>query len=100
MDHWNEVLPSRVYTLQYEELINSPEEQVRQLLGHIGVEFEQSCLEFHKTKREVRTASSEQVRTPLNKKGMGSWHHAKKFLTPLKDSLGQETLDRFKAYLT
>lgn len=100
MDHWNKVLPTSVYTLQYEELIHSPEEQVRQLLDHIGVEFEESCLEFHKTKREVRTASSEQVRTPLNKKGIGSWRHAEKFLSPLKDSLGQETLERFKAYLS
>ncbi len=61
MDHWHSVLPGRVLTVQYEELVREPETRIRALLDHIGVAFEPACLDFHKTDRAVRTASSEQV---------------------------------------
>jgi len=99
MDHWNCVLPGKVLTVQYEDMVTDTEATVRALLAHIGVDFEESCLRFFENKRAVRTASSEQVRQPINKKGMGAWRPVAKQLTPLSQSLGVRTLARFDQYL-
>lgn len=96
MDHWDRVLPSRVYHLQYEELVHDPATQIRGLLEHIGVPFEPACLAFHTNQRAVRTASSEQVRQPLNTKGIGVWRAVEPHLKPLSDRLGEKTLARFE----
>lgn len=99
MSHWQDQLPNKVYTLQYEELIADPEEQIKQLLDFVGLEFEPDCLDFHNTERAIRTASSEQVREPINAKGVGAWKAVSQHLEPLKESLGQDTLELFKKYL-
>lgn len=99
MDHWDRVLPGKVLTVQYEELVQDPEAAVRVLLGHVGVAFDPACLEFHKTRRPVRTASSEQVRRPMNRDGVGAWRTVEDRLAPLRKALGAETLDRFADYL-
>ncbi|MEQ9316939.1 MAG: sulfotransferase [Henriciella sp.] len=99
MDHWDRVLPGKVFHIQYEDLVAEPERQVRSLLDHIGVPFEAGCLNFHETDRAVRTSSSEQVRQPLYTSGVGQWRVAERHLKPLADSLGPETLSHFKEYL-
>jgi tetratricopeptide (TPR) repeat protein len=99
MDYWDEILPNRVHRIQYEDMIQNTEFQVRKLLAHCGVKFESSCLHFYKNKRAVRTASSEQVRQPISNKGMQQWRHFEQHLTPLKESLGNKTLTRFKQWL-
>ncbi|MEP1144447.1 MAG: sulfotransferase [Henriciella sp.] len=99
MDHWDSVLPRRVYHVQYEALVRNPEAQIRALLHHVGVEFEEACVNFHATDRAVRTASSEQVRQPINSRGIGAWRRVAAHLQPLKDSLGAATLARFEADL-
>ena len=70
MDHWNAVLPGVVMRVQYEEVVNDLESQVRKVLDFCGLEFEQDCLEFYKSDRVVNTASSEQVRQPIYKSGV------------------------------
>jgi tetratricopeptide (TPR) repeat protein len=99
MDHWDRVLPGRVLHVPYEALVQEPEGQIRRILSHIGVAFEPACLDFHKSGRAVRTASSEQVRRPMNASGIGAWRRAGAHLDPLKAALGEETLARFTAYL-
>ena len=64
------------------------EGQVRRILDYCGLEFEPGCVEFHKTKREVRTASSEQVRQPINTKGLEQWKAYDAWLDPLREALG------------
>lgn len=96
MDHWHEVLPERVLTLQHERLVREPEDTIRTLLEHVGVAFEENCLHFHQTERAVRTASSEQVRQPINTKGIGTWRKVAKHLEPLRETLGAATLKRFE----
>ncbi|WP_339669408.1 sulfotransferase [Dasania marina] len=95
MDHWDTVLPGKVYCQHYSKMINNTEQSVRQLLAHCGVAFEQQCLDFHNNKRAVHTASSEQVRQPIYKTGLGHWKNFEPWLTPLIDSLGEKTLARF-----
>ena len=99
MDYWEQVLPGKILGVQYEELIHSPEQQIGKLLDHIGVHFESDCLNFHNTARMVHTASSEQVRQPINSKGIGSWRKVEHSLGPLKDSLGKNTLEKNSKYI-
>ncbi|MFL6830240.1 MAG: hypothetical protein ACJ8D5_06430, partial [Sphingomicrobium sp.] len=61
---------------------------VRALLAFCGLEFEALCLEFHKTERAVRTASSEQVRRPIYKEATEEWRAYEPFLGRLKEALG------------
>jgi tetratricopeptide (TPR) repeat protein len=95
MDHWDAVLPGRVLRVQYEELIRAPEANIRRLLTHCGLTFEPACLNFHATRRAVRTASAEQVRQPLYSSGVGYWRHFERDLEPLRRALG-DSLARFE----
>lgn len=88
MAHWDEVLPGRVLRVQHEDVIDDLEGQVRRLLDHCGLPFEQACVDFHKTDRAVRTASSEQVRQPISRSGLDQWRNFEPHLGPLKDALG------------
>ncbi len=88
MAHWDKVLPGRVLRVQYEDVIDDLEGQVRRLLDYCGLDFETACLDFHKTQRSVRTASSEQVRQPLYQSGVDQWRHFDPWLDPLKAALG------------
>ena len=89
MAHWDRVLPGRVLRVQHEELVDDLEGSVRRLLDHCGLSFDPACLEFHRTERSVRTASSEQVRRPIFRDGMEQWRHYEPWLDPLKQSLGR-----------
>ena len=95
MNHWDEVLPGFVLRVQHEDVIADLEGQVRRILDFCGLEFEESCVEFHKTKRTVRTPSAEQVRQPINKSGVDQWCHFESHLDPLKQALGPEILDAY-----
>lgn len=88
MDHWDKELPGRILRVQYEDVVADLDGQVRRILDYCGLPFEQACLEFHKTKRAVRTPSSEQVRQPIYKSGTDQWQNFEPFLEPLKQALG------------
>lgn len=88
MRHWHEVLPGDILSVQYEDVVEDLETQVRRILDYCGLDFEPGCVEFHKTERAVRTASSEQVRQPIYKSGVEQWKHFEPWLDPLKSALG------------
>lgn len=88
MDHFDKVLPGQILRVIYEDVVADTETQVRRVLEYCGLEFEQACVDFHQTRREVRTASSEQVRQPINTKGLDAWKPFEPWLDPLKDALG------------
>jgi len=88
MDHWDTVLPGKILRVQHEEVIADLDGQVRRLLDFLGLPFEPACVDFHKTERAVRTASSEQVRRPISAEGMDRWRRFEPFLDPLKQALG------------
>jgi tetratricopeptide (TPR) repeat protein len=88
MDHWNAALPGKILKIQHEEIVEDLEGNVRRLLDFCGLDFEPACLEFHKTERSIRTASSEQVRRPINKEGFDQWRHFEPWLGPLRSALG------------
>jgi hypothetical protein len=64
------------------------EREVRRLLAHCGLSFEESCLRFYENERAVRTASSEQVRRPIFRESLEQWRHYEPWLGPLKAALG------------
>ncbi len=88
MRHWDTVLPGRVLRVQYEDLVQDLEGGVRRLLLHCRLPFEPACLEFYRTERSIRTASSEQVRQPIYSDSIDQWRHFEPWLGPLRTALG------------
>ena len=88
MAHFDRVLPGRIHRIFYEDLVADPETEIRKLLRHLGLPFEESCLRFHENRRAVNSASSEQVRTPIYDEALDHWRHYEPWLGPLKTALG------------
>jgi len=88
MAHWDTVLPGSILRVQHEDVVDHLEKQVRRMLDFCGLPFEEACLQFHQTERNVRTPSSEQVRQPIYASAVEQWRHYEPWLTPLKQTLG------------
>jgi len=88
MDHWDKVLPGRVLCVRHEEVLDDLEGSVKRILDCCLLPFEPACVEFYKTERRVHTASSEQVRRPINRDGVGQWRNYETWLEPLRAALG------------
>jgi Tfp pilus assembly protein PilF len=84
---WEERLPGRIHTLDYESLVAAPEAGIRGLLQFCGLPFEAACLAFHRTERTVRTPSASQVRQPISAASVGRWRVYEAFLAPLVEGL-------------
>jgi tetratricopeptide (TPR) repeat protein len=87
MSWWDEILPGHIYRVNYEQLVSDTENQVRQLLDHCELPFDENCLSFHKTRRQVRTPSAAQVQQPIYKGSKGRWKNYQKHLGPLRVAL-------------
>lgn len=87
MEHWQRTLPGQILHVQHEDVIDDLEGQVRRILDFCGLGFEQTCIDFHKSKRAVRTPSSEQVRQPIFKTAMQQWRNYEAHLGPLMEIL-------------
>ena len=90
MNHWDTVIPGQILRVDYERVVDDLESEVRRLLDFCALPFEGACLNFHETKRAVRTASSEQVRRPIYSEGLEQWVNYEPFLGPLKDALAED----------
>ena len=95
MRHWDAVLPGWVLRVHHEDVVDDLEGNVRRILDFCGLKFEARCIEFHKTERSVRSASSEQVRQPIYREGLDQWRHFQARLGPLRDALG-DALNRYR----
>ena len=95
MEHWDRVLPGRILRVQHEDVISDLEGSVRRILDHCGLPFESACVDFHQTRRSVRTPSSEQVRQPIFRDGLDQWTKFEPWLLPLRTALG-DALDRYR----
>lgn len=95
MNHWDEVLPGFVLRVQHEDVVDDLETQVRRMLDFCNLPFEQSCVDFHKTQRSVRTPSSEQVRQPIFRTALDAWQNYEPWLDPLKEALGDNVRRQF-----
>jgi tetratricopeptide (TPR) repeat protein len=88
MAHWHEVLPIPILDVRYEDLIADPRTWVGKILDFCGLEWEEACLAFHKSKRQITTASYDQVRQPLYTKSVARWKNYEKHLEPVRRILG------------
>jgi tetratricopeptide (TPR) repeat protein len=91
MAHWDSVMPGKVLRVEHEDVVDNLESNVRRMLDFCGLEFEPQCVEFYKTERSIRTASSEQVRRPIFKEGLDQWRNFEPWLTPLKKVLALDS---------
>jgi len=87
MRHWHQALPGKILTVHYEDVVADLESSVRRILEFCGLEFEPACVEFYKTDRSVRSASSQQVRQPIFRDALEQWKHYEPWLEPLKKAL-------------
>ena len=89
MNEWIKNYEDSIFVLDNEELVNDQEKISKQLIDFCDLEWESQCLDFYKTKRQVRTASIEQVRQPMNKNSIGAWKRYENHLQVLVSSLNE-----------
>jgi tetratricopeptide (TPR) repeat protein len=89
MAHWRGLLPGRFLEVRYEDIVADMESEARRLVEFCGLPWDDACLAFHKTRRNIRTASVTQVRQPIYGSSVERWRHYEKFLAPLLDALGE-----------
>jgi tetratricopeptide (TPR) repeat protein len=95
MHHWRELLPAdSVLEVPYEELVAEQEFWSRRMIEFIGLPWEPACLEFHRVKRTVLTASKWQVRQKINSHAVGRWRHYVSHLGPLRELTSAATVAR------
>jgi hypothetical protein len=89
MAHWRRLLPNdRLMEIRYEDVVDDLEGEARRMIAFLGLDWDDSCLAFHRTSRQIRTASLHQVRQPINRARVGRWKAYAGHLGPLLDSLG------------
>jgi hypothetical protein len=90
MAHFDTVAPGAVIRIEYERLVEQPENIVRELLNRLGLRFDDACLKFYDNARPVRTPSAQQVRQPLNRRGIGRSRPYSPWLAPLMRALASD----------
>ena len=95
VDTWQERLPGRILTVQYEDTVASFETQVRRIVEFCELPWEDACLRFYETDRPVRTASSEQVRQPIYSDSLNFWKRYEDKLGELIEVI-QPVRDRYR----
>ena len=88
VDAVDAMAPGGIIKVRYEELVDDPEGQTRRILDFLGLEYEPECLDFHLSNQPVATPSSEQVRRPINREGIGSAEPYRQWLAPMIEELG------------
>lgn len=87
MAHWEKVLPGFMHSVKYEEMVMDQHKQTKNLLEFCGLPWDRACLQFHKTRRRVGTASLAQVRQPIYKDSVALWKRYEKQLEPMKKAI-------------
>lgn len=87
MSHWQQCFPQSIFDFDYDAFVHEPEPVLRELLGFLDLEYDPRCLQFHRSRQAVRTASYWQVRRPLYRSASGRWRHYREALEPLRRGL-------------
>lgn len=90
MGHWHRVMPGVILDVAYEELVANPKPTIQMMLSHCGLSWDEACLDFHRSERPVRTASSTQVRQPLYGTSVGHWRRYETHLGALINALNAQ----------
>lgn len=97
MRHWQDMLPGRVYDIDYEDLVQNPEQVSRDIVARCGLDWQAECLDFHLNKSPSATASAAQVRRPINQESVEKWRAYSDELQPLKKALEAAGIELKKA---
>jgi tetratricopeptide (TPR) repeat protein len=89
MAHWDKLFPGRIFEANYETMVQDQEGETRRMLDYCGLPFDERCLQFHKSERQVKTASATQVRQPIYKTSVRKWEKYREHLAPLLETLEQ-----------
>ncbi len=89
MSYWNELYPKKIYNIVYEDLTANQKRETQKLLDYCDLDWDEKCLEFHKNKRIVETASATQVRKKMYQGSSNEWKKYKEFLKPLTNHFGK-----------
>ena len=87
MEYWHKIYPNKIYDISYEELTKNQEKETKKLIDYCDLEWDPNCLNFHKNKRDVNTASAIQVRKKMYQGSSQDWKSYEGYLKPLVDSL-------------
>ena len=87
MDYWHNLYPDKIYDICYEDLTTNQEEETRKLLQYCELDWDENCLNFHKNKRAVKTASALQVREKMYQGSSEAWKKHEAYLQPLIKAL-------------
>ncbi len=90
MSFWHQKFPGKIYDLNYEKLTENQEEETRKLVDYLQLEWEDSCLQFEKNERAVRTASFQQVRKRMYQGSSKAWEPYRPYLSKLIDIIGED----------
>ncbi|MBT5751482.1 MAG: tetratricopeptide repeat protein [Rhodospirillaceae bacterium] len=94
MDHWHEMMPGKIIDVQYEDVVADLEGQSRRLLNFCGLDWDEACLTFYESERNIKTSSLAQVRKPIYRGSVEKWRPYKKHLQPLIEALGPLAKDK------
>jgi len=92
MEYWRKTLNINMFELQYEHLVYDQQNVIRNLIEFCGVCWDDRCLEPHRTRRIVKTASAWQVRYPINASSIGRWKNYEKYLSRLRKAIDPEAM--------
>jgi hypothetical protein len=84
--HWREMFPERILTVPYEELVRDPAQWIPRIVGFANLAMEPQILDFHRTRRSVRTASVQQVRNPISTERIGAAEAYGKYMEPFREA--------------
>ena len=90
---WQRRFPDRILTVRYENIVSDTEASTRSIVAHTGLEWSDDCLNFHKSRTIVRTASMAQVREPVYKSSVGRWQAYRSQLAPVTSALADLITD-------
>jgi hypothetical protein len=93
MAHWHEKFPGRILDVNYEDTVGDFENQARKLIDFVGLEWNDACLEPHKQKRAVLTASKAQVTKPIYQSSVQKWKKYEQQMQPLVKVLEDGGID-------
>ena len=88
MEYWHTVLDINIMDVEYENLVADQENVIRRMIGFCGLNWDERCLDFYKTDRDVNTPSYDQVRQPMYSHSDGRWKNYWQQLVPLIAALG------------
>ena len=89
MEHWSKDCGIDYLTVDYEELVQTPETVAENIYDYVGLDWAPDYLDVTRVSRQINTASRWQARQPINTSSVERWRRYEKQLQPFTDALGQ-----------